>query len=163
MERITAYGWYLFYVSSLLVVMRWVIQSIGLAAPPSPPLTEQVPRGAMDQVPSAESHDADPKESCPEVSITPTARRVEERSVNRERMVEAWGSRCRLMSVDKETDIQSAARQLLNGTSRGLLVVDGRSGEIVGVLQERDLVRALGEHGAHLGRMRVGELVDVPR
>lgn len=163
MERITAYGWYLFYVSSLLVVMRWVIQSIGLAVPPSPSLMGQVPQGTMDQAPIAESHAADSQESCLEVSITPTARRVDERSAGRVRMVEAWASRCRLVSIDKETDIQSAARQLLNATSKGLLVVDGRSGEIVGVLQERDLVRALGEHGAHLGRMRVGELVDAPR
>jgi hypothetical protein len=35
MERITEYSWYLFNVSSFLVVMRWVIQSIGAAPPPS--------------------------------------------------------------------------------------------------------------------------------
>lgn len=163
MERIATYGWYLCYVSSLLVVARWVIEAIGLAAPPSPSLTEQAPQSAIDQAQSSESLDADPEESCPDVSIAPTGRRVEERSAGRERMTEAWASRCRLMSVDKETDIQSAARQLLNGTSRGLLVVDGRSGEIIGVLQERDLVRAFGEYGARLGYMRVGELVDVSR
>ncbi|MGE0644790.1 MAG: CBS domain-containing protein [Nitrospira sp.] len=164
MERITLYGkltWYLFNVSSLLVVMRWVIQSIGLAPPP--PLVEQIPQDPIDQFRSAESHDVDPEDSRQEGSVALPTCRADERFTGRDRMVEAWASRCRLVSVDKETDIQSAARQLLDGTSRGLLVVDGRSGETVGVLQERDLVRALGEHGAHLGRMRVGDLVDMPR
>ncbi len=163
MERMTAYGWYLFYVSSLLVVMRWVIQSIGLAAPPSPSVAGQVPQGIDVHAQSPKSRAVGSGESCPEVSKDPTVRRVDERAAGRVRMVEAWASRCRLLSVDKETDIQSAARQLLSATSKGLLVVDGRTGEIVGVLQERDLVRALGEHGAHLGRMRVGELVDTSR
>lgn len=163
MERITTYSWYLFNVSSLLVVMRWVIQSIGLAPPPSSSLVGQASQGAVEQCQSVERHVAGPEESCPEVRVTAIARCSDEKTTGRERMVEAWASRCRLMSVDKDTDIQSAARRLLDGTSRGLLVVDGRSGETVGVLQERDLVRALGEHGAYLGRMRVGELVDMPR
>lgn len=160
MERITAYEkltWYLFNVSGFLVVMRWVIQSIGLA---SPPPMEQAAGSVANPARAAECDDAEPSNAHAE---SLPVRRGEERSTNRERMVEAWASRCRFVSVDKETDIQSAARQLMDGTSRGLLVVDGRSGETVGVLQERDLVRALGEHGAYLGRMRVGELVVMPR
>lgn len=165
MERITAYSWYLFNVSSLLVVMRWVIQSIGSAPPPSPSssLTGQASQGAVGQSQSVERHDAGPEEYCPEVGVTATASCSDEKATGRERMVEAWASRCRFVSVDKETDIQCAARQLMDGSSRGLLVIDSRSGETVGVLQERDLVRAIGEHGAYLGRMRVGELVVMPR
>lgn len=163
MERMTAYSWYLFNVSSLLVVMRWVIQSIGSASPPSSSLVGQASQGAVEQSQSVERHDAGPEESCPEVCVTATARCSDEKTTGRERMVEAWASRCRFVSVDKETDIQSAARQLMDSSSRGLLVIDSRSGETVGVLQERDLVRALGEYGAYLGRMRVGELVGMPR
>jgi hypothetical protein len=161
MERITEYSWYLFNVSSFLVVMRWVIQSIG-AAPPLPSgTTDRSTRGVADPDRVEEGQDTYSKDACPEVRIPMTSRRWEERPAGRERMVEAWASRCRLVLVDQETDIQSAARRLMDGQSRGLLVVDSRSGEAVGVLQERDLVRALGEHGAHLGRMRVGELVGM--
>jgi len=159
MERVTEYSWYLFNVSSLFIVMRWVIISIAAAPPPS---LHRMTHGSPDlavQSSSRESQDPDPEEFGQEPPITSGVSRMEQPFTGRARMVEAWARRCRLMPIDKETDVQSAARRLLDNPSRGLLVVDGESGDMVGVLQERDLIRALGEHGTQAGRMRVKELV----
>lgn len=75
-------------------------------------------------------------------------------------MATAWAHRCRLLTIDKNTDLQTAAQRLLvRPAYGGLLVIDDESNDVIGILQERDLVHALGEYGARAGSMRVGELV----
>lgn len=70
-----------------------------------------------------------------------------------------WNSRGRLVSVDAQINIQAAAQLMLRNSRQGLLVIDSEAGEIVGVLQERDFMRALGEHGDRASAIRIEELV----
>lgn len=70
-----------------------------------------------------------------------------------------WNSRGRLVSVDARINIQAAAQLMSRDSQQGLLVIDPEAGEIVGVLQARDFMRALGEHGDRVSTMRIEELV----
>lgn len=155
MKRFTEYlRW------AYLVVMRWVELAIATAVPPRMTMTQ--PEGPADDSPSVKDVEAvqDMRRTIGVETAIPPLPRLSEESSEGRRMATAWAHRCRLLSVDKNTDLQTAAQWLLTRPAYGgLLVIDNESNDVIGILHERDLVRALGEYGAGAGYMRVGQLV----
>ncbi len=155
MKRFTKYFW-----RAYLVVMRWVKVAIATAVPARTTMTQ--PEGPTEDSPSVKDVEEvqDRRQTIDvETAIPPLPQLSEEPSEGR-RMATAWAHRCRLLSVDKNTDLQTAAQRLLTRPAYGgLLVIDNESNDVIGILHERDLVRALGEYGAGAGYMRVGQLV----
>lgn len=155
MKRFTEY-----FRWAYLVVMGWVKLAIATAVPPRMTMTQ--PGGPAEDLPSVK--DVEEVQDMPqtigvETAIPPLPRLSEEPSEGR-RMATAWAHRCRLLSVDKNTDLKTAAQRLLTRPAYGgLLVIDNESNDVIGILHERDLVRALGKYGAGAGYMRVGQLV----
>ncbi len=64
----------------------------------------------------------------------------------------------KVITTRPETTIATAIR-MLKLENIGALVVTDNGDRIVGIVSERDVVRALVEHGAELLEMRVGELM----
>ena len=63
-----------------------------------------------------------------------------------------------VLTIAPETPLKEAARELAKH-GVGAMVVTDVSGELVGILSERDIARAVGMHGEGAFRFRAGEIM----
>jgi CBS domain-containing protein len=63
-----------------------------------------------------------------------------------------------IVGIEPNADL-SAAAQLLSKHRIGALVIRGAGGRIAGILSERDIVRAISEHGAEALALPVGQVM----
>jgi CBS domain-containing protein len=66
-----------------------------------------------------------------------------------------------MITVSRDADVASAARLLIKHGIGALPVIDGRD-EIVGLLAERDVVRAVHEHGSRANELPVEKIMRPP-
>ncbi len=64
----------------------------------------------------------------------------------------------RIITIRPETTVPEAAR-ILKEEHIGALMIMGDDGTLVGIMSERDIVRAIPEHGADLFSLRVEQLM----
>jgi CBS domain-containing protein len=63
-----------------------------------------------------------------------------------------------IVGIEPSADLAAAA-QLLNKHRIGVVVIRGAGGRVAGILSERDIVRALAEHGAAALTRQVGQVM----
>jgi CBS domain-containing protein len=63
-----------------------------------------------------------------------------------------------VVSVEPTADLKTAA-QLLSARRIGAVVICGAGGRLAGILSERDIVRAVSEHGAAALALTVGQVM----
>ena len=63
-----------------------------------------------------------------------------------------------VISIEPTADLTAAAR-LLGARRIGAVVIRGAAGRIAGILSERDIVRAIAEHGAEALKRPVGQVM----
>jgi CBS domain-containing protein len=63
-----------------------------------------------------------------------------------------------IFSIDPTATLQAAA-QLLSKHRIGSAIISGAGGRLAGILSERDIVRAVSEHGAEALAMPVGQVM----
>ena len=68
------------------------------------------------------------------------------------------GKPVEIIKIDADSTIVEAAN-LITDNQVGALLVSGDSGEIVGILSERDIVRGVSQHGADMHQVKVSELM----
>lgn len=63
-----------------------------------------------------------------------------------------------IISIEPTADLTAAARQL--GAHRiGAIVIRGAGGRLAGILSERDIVRAISQHGAEALKLPIGQVM----
>ena len=68
------------------------------------------------------------------------------------------GKQKEIIKIDADRTIAEAANTIAQNKI-GALLVDEGSGNIVGILSERDIVRGMSQHGANLQDVKVSELM----
>ena len=63
-----------------------------------------------------------------------------------------------IVSIEPTADLKTAA-QLLSARRIGAVVILGAGGRLAGILSERDIVRAISEHGAEALTLTVGQVM----
>jgi len=63
-----------------------------------------------------------------------------------------------VISIEPTADLTAAAR-LLGAHRIGAVVIRGAGGRLAGILSERDIVRAISEHGAEALKLAVGQVM----
>jgi len=63
-----------------------------------------------------------------------------------------------IISIEPTADLTAAAR-LLGARRIGAVVIRGAGGRLAGILSERDIVRAISEHGAEALALPVGQVM----
>jgi CBS domain-containing protein len=63
-----------------------------------------------------------------------------------------------IISIEPTADLTAAAR-LLGAHRIGAVIIRGAGGRLAGILSERDIVRAISEHGADALKLPVGQVM----